>query len=437
MTILPIDYWLAGRERLVAWRDTQPLMLSQLRQQVSALCQQLQLRTERRWALCFDDSYLFSVALLACLHAGKTPVMPGHSRPALLREQRRYFDGLLSDSLIAVGKPAIRIGRRAGGTPAPLPAVDERAQLVLFTSGSTGQPREVIKPLAALLHEAQWLATLWGEQLKDSQIIASVSHQHLYGLTFRILLPLALRLPFDARQVLYAEQLCARPPSPKTLFISSPAFLRRLDLSLQVPACALVISAAGALSAEEGKRAANWLGCQVGEIYGSTETGVLAWRLGDACWQPFAGVEFQPQPDARWQVRSPLIAGDGQLLLDDRLAFDRPHGFRILGRHDRIVKIEDKRISLSEVERRLLAIPEVLDVAALVINRHGRSAVGVVLALAQPQARVQQQRWKKELQRWLEPLAVPRYWRDVEQIPQNSQSKRDWQQIEALFDVTD
>lgn len=441
VTIAPFASWLSGNERLVAWRDAQPIMLSTLRQQVSALCQQLQQRSEMRWALCFDDSYLFCVALLACLHAGKTPVMPGHARPALLREQRRSFDALLSDSLIAMGKPALRIGKRAGRSAAPLPAVEDSAHLVLFTSGSTGQPREIIKPLAGLLREAQWLATLWGDQLANSQIIASVSHQHLYGLTFRILLPLALRLPFDARQILYAEQLSVRPPSPKTVFISSPAFLRRLDQALQVPACALVISAAGALSTAESARAAAWCGCPVGEIYGSTETGVIAWRLGAGVWQPFTGVTLTPQPQDRWQIHSPLIAGEGTLMLDDRLAFHAEQGFDIVGRHDRVVKIEDKRISLSEVERRLMALPGIVDAATLVISRHGRRAVGVVLVAADlpdaDQLPLLKRQWKQALQPWLEPLAVPRYWRCVTSIPHNSQSKRDWQRIEELFDAAD
>jgi len=47
------------------------------------------------------------------------------------------------------------------------------------------------------------------------------------------------------------------------------------------------------------------------------------------------------------------------------------------------------------------------------------------------------QQWKRQLQQWLEPLAIPRYWRVVAAIPVTSQSKRAWLQIEELFDVAD
>ena len=116
-------------------------------------------------------------------------------------------------------------------------------------------------------------------------------------------------------------------------------------------------------------------------------------------------------------------------------------GFQLAGRHDRIVKIGDKRISLSEIERRLTDLPEIEDAVALVVTRHERQAIGVVLALnsALDEAALHQRRqqWKRQLQRWLEPLAMPRYWRIVATIPVTTQSKRAWPQIEELFHVAD
>jgi acyl-coenzyme A synthetase/AMP-(fatty) acid ligase len=104
-----------------------------------------------------------------------------------------------------------------------------------------------------------------------------------------------------------------------------------------------------------------------------------------------------------------------------------------------VVKIEDKRVSLSEIERRLLALPGVEDAAALAIQRHGRHAIGVVLALPEmlDAATLHQLKieWKRALQPWLEPVAIPRYWRVVTSIPVTAQSKRAWPQIEELFDA--
>ncbi|MDH2068610.1 AMP-binding protein [Pantoea sp. GD03673] len=434
--------WLTGDDREVAWRGKQPLMLSAMHRQVRALSQRLMAQPGRHWALCFDDSYRFCVALLACWYAGKTPVMPGHSRAALLDEMQPRLDGVLCDIPLAVTLPLLAWDdAEAEGRLPPLPGA---AELVLFTSGSTGTPRQVVKSLAVMELESRWLSALWGEPLQGCRIIASVSHQHLYGLSFRVFLPMMLRLPFAAQPLFYGEQLAGLPRDGRYAFISSPAFLSRLDNTPDAPACELIVSAGGALRGSDADQVWQRFGCQVSEIYGSTETGILAWRQRDreaTPWRCFPAVRLEQVTPGRWQVWSPLIADDRGLPLDDRLNMQPDGGFQLAGRHDRIVKIGDKRISLSEIERRLTDLPEIEDAAALLVTRHERQAIGVVLSLnsALDDAALHQRRqqWKRQLQRWLEPLAIPRYWRVVATIPVTPQSKRAWPQIEELFHVTD
>lgn len=434
--------WLTGDDREVAWRGDQRLMLSAMHRQVVALRQRLAAQPGSHWALCFDDSYRFCVALLACWYAGKTPVMPGHCRAELLDERHDRLDGVLCDMPLAVSLPLLAWDdAEAQGQLPPLP---KSAELVLFTSGSTGAPRQVVKSLAVMEQESRWLSSLWAEQLRGCRVIASVSHQHLYGLSFRLFLPMTLRLPFAAQPLFYGEQLAQLPRDVRYAFISSPAFLSRLDSTLKAPACELIVSAGGALRDSDAEQVWQRFGCQVSEIYGSTETGILAWRQCDraeAPWRRFPQVRLEQVTPDRWQVWSPLIAGDSGLQLDDRLTMQPDGGFQLAGRHDRIVKIGDKRISLSEIERRLTDLPEIEDAVALVVTRHERQAIGVVLALnsALDEAALHQRRqqWKRQLQRWLEPLAMPRYWRIVATIPVTSQSKRAWPQIEELFHVAD
>lgn len=436
-TALPIATWLtAPPVGIVARRGDSILSRHQWQQQVLALGNRLLSQPEKRWALYFEDAYLFSVALLAALHAGKTPLIPGHCRPALLAEQATEFDGLLSDRLIDLDCPVLQVEETNGVLPRALPAIAPDAVVVIFTSGSCGTARQVVKPITCLDEEARWLHALWGDRLNGCTLIASVSHQHLYGLSFRIILPLALGLPFDSRQIAYSEQLTAAPVG-RYAFISSPAFLRRLDFSLQAPECVLTVSAGGALAWRDAQAVAAWLGQPVEEIYGSSETGVLAHRRrqqDDAPWQAFSGVRFRQDAQLRWWAQSALIPQARGLMLDDRLAFDDA-GFRLCGRYDRIVKIEDKRVSLSEIERRLLALPQIADVAALPIVKGNRSGIGVVLELHPPGGDLNtlKRLWRPELQRWLEPAAMPRFWRVVTVIPHNSQSKRAWSQIEELF----
>ena len=313
---------------------------------------------------------------------------------------------------------------------------------MLFTSGSTGKPRQIVKPVRCLDEESRWLADRWGTRLQGCDVIASVTHQHLYGLTFRIWLPMTLGLRFDSRQLLYTEQLTSQHRQRRYVFISSPAFLRRIDRALPALSCSLIVSAGGTLPWLHAEAAAAWFRQPINEIYGSTETGVLAWRSRETDtvpWQLFPGVSLRRDEQDNWWAQSALIPHALGHKLDDRLAFDDAGHFQLCGRHDRVVKIEDKRISLSEIERRLLDLPDIADAVALQVTRPERSGIGVVLVLTTPDKADDlpnlKRQWRHELQKWLEPLAMPRFWRIVDVIPHNSQSKRAWPQIQELFHV--
>ena len=76
--------WVA--ERTTTQRAERPLTLADLRRDVARLVTRLQGQPVRRWALCYQESYPFAVALLACGYAGCQVVLPGHNRLAQLVE---------------------------------------------------------------------------------------------------------------------------------------------------------------------------------------------------------------------------------------------------------------------------------------------------------------------------------------------------------------
>ena len=452
----PLSRWLSAERpdsTPVAWSGERLWTLGQLRNDVAAHCAWLQTQKGQRWALCLEEGYRFLVALLATLHAGKTPVLPGHARPSLLEEQRSLFDGILSEGSLNWDGPLRIINTPIREDAQPLPAIPDDAGLELFTSGSTGQPKRIYKSLAALDAESTLLAARFAGRLADCRVVSSVSPQHLYGLTFRIFLPMSLGLPLHADILAWPEQLAALPPPQRYLFISSPAFLKHLDARLTAPDVAMVITAGGMLHWQDAQHAFRWLNVWPDEIYGSSETGVLAWRQRNAeeiAWQPFPGVTFKAENDD-WRVVSPLIAEPAGLLLEDTLRFTADNHFHLLGRRGRVVKIAEKRVSLAEVEQRVLALAGVRDAAALLITRGTRQSVGVLLVLddetrqawrgasrKQAQAwrgacRKQAQAWRQALRPWLEPVALPRFWRVVDVIPVNTMNKRIDAQLQECF----
>ncbi len=447
MTTLPLAQWLSAQrpdDAPVAWLGDHTWTLGQMRHDVATLTRHLRTQPGERWALCFEDSYLFIVALLGALHAGKTPVIPGHSRLSLLDEQRELFNGVLSDRTLGWNGPMVVVAsaKRSSGA-IDLPTIDPESYVEIFTSGSTGTPRRVIKPIASLDREAALLAERFAERLAGCRIVASVVPQHLYGLTFRIFLPMSLGLPLHAAMTYYAEQLVALPATYRYGFISSPAFLKRLDHTLTPPPIALIVSAGGMLPWGDVVQTQAWANVTPDEIYGSTETGILAWRYrsdDDTPWLPFTGMRFEQENDA-WRAFSPLIPDPAGLLLDDNLAFEDNGLFRLHGRRGRVVKIEEKRISLCEVEQRLLALDGIVEAAALPITRNGRQGIGVLVVvddatrarLSAAAGKQLELAWRKALIPWLEPVAIPRYWRVIDTIPVNSMNKRVYAQLQEFF----
>lgn len=448
---LPLAQWLSASrpdETPIAWLGEQTWTLGQLRHDVVALANSLQQREGDRWALCFENSYLFIVALLATLSAGKTPVIPGHCRISLLEEQRALFSGVLSENLADWQGESILVTSSGKSAPAdtPLSAIDPDSVIELFTSGSTGQPKRIIKSIASLDKEAALLAARFADRLEGCRVAASVVPQHLYGLTFRIFLPMSFGLPLHAAMLYYAEQLAALDHQHRYLFVSSPAFLKRLDHQLTPPPVTMILSAGGVLPWQEVTGTESWFGIWPDEIFGSTETGILAWRhrtADEAPWLPFPGVSIVAEGEA-FRARSPLIDDEAGLLLDDILQFDDRGQFRLAGRRGRVVKIEEKRISLSEVEQRLTAIDGIVDAAALPLSRGGRQGIGVLLVLddalgqtwQHKQGKALELSWRRALLPWLEPVAIPRYWRVVDEIPVNSMNKRVYAQLQEFFNDT-
>ena len=148
-------------------------------------------------------AYPFAVIFYALLHAGKQVWIAGNNRPA-------NADRLTGEGCRLLGDwPGRQI---APETPAEMPlklkALDlGKAQLIIYTSGSSGQPKAIAKTLLQLQREVEVLEQLWGTLLGQATVVATVSHQHIYGLLCRLLWPLAAGRCFYSRQFLSPEAM--------------------------------------------------------------------------------------------------------------------------------------------------------------------------------------------------------------------------------------
>jgi acyl-coenzyme A synthetase/AMP-(fatty) acid ligase len=394
-------------------------------------------------ALFEPDAYCFAVWLLAAWSIGLTVVLPADDLPAT-RE-------MLALPWIGSSNPANILA--AWDAAAPVTDADHaRPGVLLFTSGSTGRPMLVEKGLRQLRAEAAMFERAFGGELtSDTRFVTSVPHQHMYGLPFFMLWSLTSARPFVVEKLRYLEDLGRLPPADY-VFISAPTFLKHLANAPVATGVRwrMATSAGSPLAPGVAESAAAWLHAPLYEIYGSTETGAVARRQGQSPWQAIPGVRLSLEAGtSRLIIHSPLLSEaecNSGFLSGDIARLDE-RGLELLGRADRLVKIGEKRISLTQIEQELVRLPEVESVCVIPLpheHEDDRLILGAVLVLT-PEGRARygserkplfDQHLRKELGRRMDSLALPRRWRYVTAFPCNEMGKIARQELERLFAPT-
>ncbi len=319
----------------------------------------------------------------------------------------------------------------------------------LFTSGSEGEPKRVLKTLGQLETEIAELENNWGGFLGASPVVSTVHHQHIYGLLFSVLWPLAAGRAFRRQIIRYPEEFS--PPSDgggKAILVSSPAFLRALPedrLRALSRFFSRVFSSGGVLD----KSTAAFIGGGephiLAEVYGSTETGGIAFRSPaiDGSWQPFSKIEISQDDSGRLLIKSPYLTTTDWHRTDDLVRLGESRSFELLGRADSVVKIQEKRVSLLEIEQLVCKLPLIEDCAALVIdsvNLKRRQIVCAVvlstegkLELDRIGAKGMNEKIRDFLSGYLDAVVLPKKWRYVDKIELNSQGKRNAVALKTWF----
>ncbi|MGR4040749.1 ApeI family dehydratase [Pseudomonas sp. 910_21] len=394
-------------------------------------------RGVRRLALHLEDAVDLAVALLGAWRAGVSVLLPADLQAQTRQRWAADVDLWLTDQ-----DPPLQPLQVAPLEPAELDL--DACRLSLCTSGSSGEPKRIEKNLRQLANEVQALEQLWGTDLGPAWIIGSVATQHIYGLLFRVLWPLCAGRPFVRRQLAFPEDLQrASRECPAFAWVASPALLKRMGDNLDWPALSpvrRVFSSGGALPAEAASGLQQRLQQWPTEILGSSETGGIAWRQGPDLWQPFAEVRLSQDSDGALLIASPYLpAGHIEHSADAaRIAADGR--FELLGRLDRIVKLEEKRISLPMLEQALEQHEWVAE-ARLGVIEDNRAYLGALLVLSESGLHALRnqgrrhltQALRQHLSRHCEALALPRRWRLLRQMPLNNQGKLPQAEVQALL----
>ena len=326
----------------------------------------------------------------------------------------------------------------------------------LFTSGSTGEPTRVRKTLKQVLADIETLDADFPDRPDASvPVFSTVSHQHIYGFLWTVLWPLASARPMTEHRLIFPENIFeALSQNASVILVSSPAHLKRLPLDLNWSAVRdhlnCLVTSGGPLSEAGLRLCAQAFSKTPYEILGSTELDGIAWRkrrLIGQCevdesstgWSPMPGTDVSADVDGVLRVRSERLNPNEYTRGSDRIRFLKDGRFELLGRTDRLVKIEEKRLSLSAMEEALLASGLVSEARVLVLPEAGELAVVAVqsekaLSLLKESKLMLVRALQKHLRERFEAVLLPHRWRFEPMMPTNSQGKHPLPWLARLFD---
>jgi acyl-coenzyme A synthetase/AMP-(fatty) acid ligase len=443
---------LGADHRVLALGEAAALDRAAFWRRVDALSAVVASRPAQRWALACEDSSWFAAGLLALAGSGRTLVLPQAPQAGSLGAAGAQVEAVLTDRPRDFAGFEVLVAEQVVGSGSPAPRLpDDAARIEFYTSGSTGTPKCVPKAFAQLRLEVEALEREWGGQLGDAMMVGTVPHYHLYGVLYRVLWPLFTGRAFLTSMCMQPAALRAAIVHGDCAIISSPAFLSRIADYADLPPpgrVRAVFSSGAPLPADAARRLKENWGHAAIDVYGSTETGGVAWHSWTGpeerrLLRPIRGIATELRAEstgARLWVKSGSTWQGDWMPTGDLARIGDDGRIELLGRADAVVKFEDKRISLDEMRTRLLGHAWVSD-ARLLLLPGARTLIGaVVVPSAEGRAALEasgKAMVSRELRAWMrksyEALLVPRKWRYLDALPGNDMGKVALAGLQRLF----
>ncbi|MDR0495751.1 MAG: acyl--CoA ligase [Treponema sp.] len=418
----------------------------------------------KKWLLHCEDCWHFLLAFTALLQCKKEILLSANISPAYIAEIRSSSPGggaangaapFLSDRIFPEGEspentfhiPLLLETMQKTDSPAEEgpPINADETSVILYTSGSAGTPKAVQQRLTEFEADNRFIISKWGEEFLRRKLCSTVSQHHIYGLLFSILLPFTLGVPFRRRRIEFPGEV-EKLSDTEYMIITVPAFLKRAfepenpsNLKLKSP---WIFTSGGVLAYETAYKTSEVFGFWPVEVYGSTETSGIAWRQSahGPEWTVFDNAKISQNRDGCLIIRSPYIKDPAGFETADMVEIAEDGRFLLKGRLDSVVKIEEKRISIPEIENRILQSGLASDAsvvsledkrqylaAAVVFNNRGRERFCGL------EKHAINQFWREYLLQYFENIVIPKRWRYPETLPLDAQGKKKKDDIRLLF----
>lgn len=369
---------------------------------------------EENIVLFCDDYFEYAVNFFAAIFAHKNIYLLGDKT----RLNMLDFEYFLPEKPVNIPSTTGRGWHEVTGEGNLGRLQPDNIMINLFTSGSTGVPKNIGKTLYNLEVEAQ--ATIDDFDLPENgTIMSTTSSAHSYGLAFNFILAFYGGFGINREKIEFPEQF-----KPCDILISTPSFMEKLfkyDFVFDNPPKKIFL--AGAKLKDEVYEYFSHFS-DVIDIYGSTETGNIAYKRGGNVFTLISGVDIEAGENNQIVVKTPFCPFE-KMPLSDIIEKTSERNFVLKKRTDRIVKIQEKRISLDEIENNMKKHSEVKDCHCFMYDEK------LCCAIVCHDPNISD--FKKHILKYSE--IIPKKWRVLDEIPRTQNGKIDHGKLKKIFGI--
>ena len=395
-----------------------------------------------------NNVYLFYVCFMALLHAGKNVTLPAFLTADGVDDVHAKDKTIVTD--LDLDREDILI---INPEKCELCAGDElkpigKKYVSFYTSGTTGAPKKIIKTFNTLVAEVGNIYFYQKKAVENNAVVlATVMPFHLYGMLWRFLFPLCTGLTQDLETITSPEKIQEKQEKyDYVVLATTPSFMDKVaEYKKQYVFknnCLAVYSSGSFLSEKTSKAMLENFGVSPFEIFGSSETGGVAYRQqkDGKEWHVFPTVSVEADEETRLVVDSDFTMVNPYVMRDS-VKMTGTKTFILNGRLDRMIKIAEMRVSLPEMEEHMESYKFVNRAYVLPLEGNNRTILGGVITLTDNGREFFKANGKKKLvaglksflKSWFEPALIPKKFRIVNALPVNSQGKIVSKDIASLF----
>lgn len=248
---------------------------------------------------------------------------------------------------------------------------------LFYTSGSTGYPSAALKTKTNISCEIDDL-TLLLEKYKIDKVIVTVPFIHIYGALFGLFYPLKHNIDIVLKEHFLPNDLLDIIDD-NSLIVTTPLYIKALNQisSKKDLNKSLFVSSTAPLQNEIAKEFKEKFNSNIIQIFGSTETGGIAYKYNDEeLWTPLKSVNLSVNSENLLCVNSPYVSNNiyekefkttnNTIQTFDYIEFFEDR-FKLVGRSSQILKIAGKRYSTIQIEN-ILEKVEGIEKALVVVN---------------------------------------------------------------------